>query len=205
MLSCGAHEYSDSVNSFSAWRTDQHAVHEPAAAALLAPEVSHVMAPSCDIYTTHEILVRLLMHRRARCARASWLLRCWPPMCRTSVVACQSGLISEQGVYVETCLIFLCSPAAFFHITVWCVSAQTRAPLAPAGPHVRTAFSCEIYFGVFVGFPSGEIAHTSTSCTSCTNFRAAASRVAAPQSLFVMLKGRYSFVAPRKLVDLRWC
>lgn len=39
VLSCGAHEYSDSVNSFSAWRTDQHAVHEPAAAALLAPEV----------------------------------------------------------------------------------------------------------------------------------------------------------------------
>ncbi len=27
VLSCGAHEYSDSVNSFSAWRTDQHAVH----------------------------------------------------------------------------------------------------------------------------------------------------------------------------------
>ena len=38
VLSCGAHEYSDSVNSFSAWRTDQHTVHEPAAAALLAPE-----------------------------------------------------------------------------------------------------------------------------------------------------------------------
>lgn len=38
VMMCGAHEYSDSVNSFSAWRTDQHAVHEPATAALLAPE-----------------------------------------------------------------------------------------------------------------------------------------------------------------------
>jgi hypothetical protein len=45
VLSCGAHEYSDSVNSFSAWRTDQHAVHEPAAAALLAPEARAAPAP----------------------------------------------------------------------------------------------------------------------------------------------------------------
>jgi len=47
VLSCGAHEYSDSVNSFSAWRTDQHAVHEPAAAALLAPEARAAPPLSC--------------------------------------------------------------------------------------------------------------------------------------------------------------